>query len=164
MQARLAGCEIRSSPSWPWGAVRLPKAWQGKHSPAFPPNSGPRNVCALLPLSICSKTKIHISDGKKQGKNSCPSPKNTKTTQGSVQTLVSPAFSCSKEMGTNPFWLKDGFQERCGEAERFYSEPHLIRSPAHACFPRPCFNFSGMTGGEGQAMEPSFLGGCFLAP
>lgn len=70
----------------------------------------------------------------------------------------------SKEMGTNPFWLEDGFQEGCGEAEHFYSEPHLIRSPAHDCFPRPCFNCSGMMGGEGQAMEPSFLGGCFLAP
>lgn len=69
----------------------------------------------------------------------------------------------SKEMGTNPFWLEDSFQEGCGEAEHFYSEPHLKRSPAHCCFPRPCFNFSGMMGWEGLAMELSFPGGCCLA-
>lgn len=64
----------------------------------------------------------------------------------------------STARGTNPFWLKDGFQEGCGEGECFYSEPHLPRSPAPGCFPRTCFNFSGMKGGRGRPQRPPFWG------
>lgn len=66
-------------------------------------------------IHLLQNEKTHISKGEQQSANSSPSPENSQTVQGSVQTPLSPALqmvACQYGKGNKPFlaerWLPRG--------------------------------------------------------
>lgn len=160
-QQRLAGCETRSTPSPTQGARWLPKARHNSSPVQSSLQTHDHETSALCchhpsaskqgPASLMAKNKVQTVPLRLRTPKLCAIPAFSRSTVGDL--------SARRGEQTLPGWKAAA--KRAVARESFYSEPHLSRSPAPGCFPRTCFNFSGMEGGRGGLQRPPFWGAAF---